>query len=321
MSYASLDFLGNETSYLSVPPTSLSFGTNDFTIEWWQYQTNSGPFPRIFSIGDLESSTTQLAVSIESGTFYFWSFGSYIFNNSLPNIQNTWTHFAIVRQSGIITIYLNGNTLGPPFSDATNYSFTENLVISNETVVEDITAFGGQLYNFMWLIGTAKYTGPFTPSRNIPPNPGSYALILNGSYTGGSEAGNVTNNNVGASSNVPGYIPPTPTPTPAPLVNYRRVSSNSYGQFWFGGSTFPGFLYKKNTGTGARRSTKFAAGGNITCNRETYLYNKYKPGGGGVGASSVANRRAKNRLATVCGPNQCFPFYNNLGLNLNLNLN
>lgn len=309
MSYTSLNFLGNATSYLSVPPTSLSFGTNDFTIEWWQYQTDTNPFPRVFSIGDLESSTTQIAVSIEDGTFYFWSFGSVKFNNSLPNIKNTWTHFAIVRQSGVITVYLNGNTLGN-FNDTTNYSFTENLVIGNETVVENATSFGGQLYNFMWLIGTAKYTGPFTPSKNIPPNPGSYELILNGSYTGGSEGGNVTNNNVGSSSNIPGYIPP----------NYRRrVSSNSYGQFWFGGSTFPGFLYKKNTGTGARRSTKFAAGGNITCNSSTYLYNKYKPGGSGIGASSVATRRAKNRLATVCGANQCFPFYNNLGLNLNIN--
>ena len=44
---------------------------------------------------------------------------------------------------------------------------------------------------------------------------------------------------------------------------------------------FPGFLYKKNVGVGGRRSTKFAAGGNITCNTYQYLYNKYKPGQGG----------------------------------------
>jgi hypothetical protein len=66
-------------------------------------------------------------------------------------------------------------------------------------------------------------------------------------------------------------------------------------------------------------------GGNITCNSYTYLYNKYKPGTGGVGASSISNRRAKNRLATVCGsgPNstattsasspKCFPYYMTLG--------
>jgi uncharacterized repeat protein (TIGR02543 family) len=91
--------------------------------------------------------------------------------------------------------------------------------------------------------------------------------------------------------------------------------SNSNGNFWYGNSTnFPGFLYKKNVGVGGRRSTKMAPGGNVTCNSATDLYNKYKPGGGGVGASSIANRRAKNRLATVCGStNKCFPCYNSLG--------
>ena len=91
--------------------------------------------------------------------------------------------------------------------------------------------------------------------------------------------------------------------------------SNSNGNFWYGNATnFPGFLYKKNLGVGGRRSTKMAPGGNTTCNSSTDLYNKYKPGGGGVGASSTANRRAKNRLATVCGSsNKCFPCYNTLG--------
>jgi hypothetical protein len=91
------------------------------------------------------------------------------------------------------------------------------------------------------------------------------------------------------------------------------TGSNSNGQFWFGGSTFPGFLYKKNAGVGGRRSTKFNPGGNIICNSPTYLYNKYKPGTGGVGASSMSNRRAKNRLATVCSSQQCFPCFNTLG--------
>lgn len=90
--------------------------------------------------------------------------------------------------------------------------------------------------------------------------------------------------------------------------------SNSYGNFWYGNRTnFPGFLYKKNVGVGARRSTKFGPGGNITCNKQVYLYNKFKPGTGGVGAISTANRRAKNRLATVCQGNQCGQFYTYLG--------
>ena len=92
--------------------------------------------------------------------------------------------------------------------------------------------------------------------------------------------------------------------------------SISNGNFWYGNSTnFPGFLYKKNVGVGGRRSTKMNPGGNTTCNSQTYLYNKFKPGLGGVGATSTATRRAKNRLASVCGgPNShCGTFYTYLG--------
>ena len=94
------------------------------------------------------------------------------------------------------------------------------------------------------------------------------------------------------------------------------TGSNSNGNFWYGNSTdFPGFLYKKNVGVGGRRSTKMNPGGNITCNSATYLYNKYKPGTGGVGASNISNRRAKNRIATVCTNNnaRCGAFYQYLG--------
>jgi len=97
---------------------------------------------------------------------------------------------------------------------------------------------------------------------------------------------------------------------------FNRRGSNSNGQFWYGSSIgFPGFLYKKNVGVGARRSTKFAPGGNVTCNSYQYIYNKYKPGSGGIGASNISNRRAKNRLATVCGGvnGRCGTFYGYLG--------
>lgn len=87
--------------------------------------------------------------------------------------------------------------------------------------------------------------------------------------------------------------------------------SNSNGQFWFGTQ---GFLYKKNVGVSGLRSTKMVPGGGIHCNSSTNIYNKYTPGSGGVGASSISNRRAKNRHATVCNGNNCFPFYTRLGV-------
>ena len=71
----------------------------------------------------------------------------------------------------------------------------------------------------------------------------------------------------------------------------------SNGQIWYGTM---GFAYKKNTGVGASKSTRFAPGGNAICNQPTYLFNKYKPGFDGVGAVTTANRVAKRRYATVC---------------------
>ena len=94
-----------------------------------------------------------------------------------------------------------------------------------------------------------------------------------------------------------------------------RIGSNSYGQFWFGGNTFPGFLFKKNVGVGARRSTQMTPGGTTICNQPTQFWNKYTPGSG-VGASSVATRRAKMINATSCNRSQvCGRFLRQLGQN------
>lgn len=98
------------------------------------------------------------------------------------------------------------------------------------------------------------------------------------------------------------------------MAPFGKVS-NMNGQFWYGSQiNFPGFLYKKNVGVGVRRSTRFVPGGTITCNASSYSYNKFRPGSG-VGASSIAVRRAKNIHATICsGVNsQCGAFFNALG--------
>jgi hypothetical protein len=92
------------------------------------------------------------------------------------------------------------------------------------------------------------------------------------------------------------------------------TSSPSNGQFWYGSTVnFPGFTYKKKMAGGTRKSTKFGPGGNLGCNKEIYLYNKYRPGTGGIGATSTSVRRSKNRIASICQNNQCGAFYTYLG--------
>lgn len=90
----------------------------------------------------------------------------------------------------------------------------------------------------------------------------------------------------------------TQIPVSNPYIIYG--GANSSGNFWYGNSTgFPGFLYKKNLGVGTRRSTILGAGGNQIA-QNAIIFNKYKPGLNGIGASTISNRRAKNRLASIC---------------------
>ena len=82
------------------------------------------------------------------------------------------------------------------------------------------------------------------------------------------------------------------------------------GNFWYGDY---GFMYKKAGGGGGRKNPSYG----LICNQPQYLYNKYQSGNSGIGAQSTANRRAKNRLATVCKASlqseNCCSFYNYLG--------
>ena len=92
--------------------------------------------------------------------------------------------------------------------------------------------------------------------------------------------------------------------------------SSSFGHYGMEEINYLVLKYKKKNGVGARSSNKMGPGGNITCNGFTNLFTKFRPGTGGVGASSTSNRRAKNRLATICSlPNNgCGKFYTYLGL-------
>jgi hypothetical protein len=105
----SVGFSGTAPSYLFLPSgdnLQLQFDTDEFTIEWQQYQTDSNPTPYVFSVGSL-GYNTKLAVSFDaSGQYYFWvnntprSIRSVFLgnqNNNNLNIKNKWVYFSISR--------------------------------------------------------------------------------------------------------------------------------------------------------------------------------------------------------------------------------
>jgi hypothetical protein len=172
--------LNGTSSYLSVPAdNSWNFGTGDFTIEWFQYQTDTNAFPRIFAIGAYPS--TVIGCSIEDGLFYAWFSGGDSFGD-LEMYKNEWIHFAIVRQAGILRVFRNGLQIDSNKENTTNISNPSNypLYFGVENGGADPnTYFGGYLTNIRIVKGLAVYTGPF----NIPTSP--LTLTANANPYGG----------------------------------------------------------------------------------------------------------------------------------------
>lgn len=157
--------------YLSTPSSSaFSFGTGDFTIEYWAY-VNSGTNNGIFQISDTAgglkpSTANSLAMNIftnNSVSIYANGTSYQAPNNTLP--FNSWTHFAIVRSSNVTKLYANGaliTSIGSSGSitDNTNYTGTYVAVGGYYSTAYLLT---GCVASFRVVKGTAVYTANFTP--------------------------------------------------------------------------------------------------------------------------------------------------------------
>ena len=184
-SNGSLLFAGTSSSYLTVAnDTDFRLGTGDFTIEWWQYQTDSNANPRIFSMGTYP--TASIGASIEGGTFYVWINGAPNSVGSAGTYKNVYTHFAIVRSGSTIKVFKNGTQLGSNITSSYDFNDSINdLRIGNEQSITSSSAFGGNIKGFHWVKGTALYSSTFTPNYNsITPHANS-KLLLNVSNSAG----------------------------------------------------------------------------------------------------------------------------------------
>jgi hypothetical protein len=198
-SNGSILFAGNTSAYLTVAnDADLRFGTGDFTIEWWQYETDNSAFPRIFSMGTYPSAS--IGVSIEGGSFYFWIGGTGNLIAALTNYKNSFNHFAITRSGTTIKVFRNGTQIGSNITSSYNFNDTTNdLRIGNEQTLSSGSSFGGNIKGFHWVKGTALYTTAFTPNYNsITPHANS-KLLLNvansaGLVTDSSSAGKTVTN-------------------------------------------------------------------------------------------------------------------------------
>jgi len=125
--------------YISIPASNdFAFGTNDFTVEWFQYQTQVSPpdYSRLFQIGTYPEHS--FAVSIESGALFLWLDKTYYGVLALSNYLNEWSHFAISRQSGTVSIWQDGSRI---------WTGTVGNSVTNNSDVFKIGSGSSQVWN------------------------------------------------------------------------------------------------------------------------------------------------------------------------------
>lgn len=154
--------------YLSVP-SALPLGTGNFTFECWTYLiSRSSTYPCIFSnynnfttgafsifAGHGSSTITQYQVA-HSGTFPAINGGTIVYN--------TWVHLAVVRNSGTLTLYVNGTSVGTYNSASTSLTgvgSTSYIGTAGDNIANGY--INGIISNFRVVVGAAVYTSNFTP--------------------------------------------------------------------------------------------------------------------------------------------------------------
>ena len=157
-------------SGLNTPGNSgFAFGTGDYTIEWFQYETDSVNFPRIFWYG----TTPTYGVSIELGTFYYWPAGSpnaLISSGNIGTYKNVRVHFAIVRISGKLYVYKDGvlKSAAGGYTNTTNHTDSSStFYIGTKLGGLGSEQYGGNIQSFRIVKGLGVYTGNFTRPTSL----------------------------------------------------------------------------------------------------------------------------------------------------------
>ena len=238
----SISFLGNNTSYISVPSNDgLNFGTGDYTVEWFHYQTDTNTIPRIFQRGTSSASGGFMGFIISISTVpgargYFFSRNTNIYRLTTDTYRNKWIHFAICRSAGITTLYMDGVRWFAMYPDMYNYTITQDLFIGNDITLDSNRAFGGYLYYFHIIKGVAKYTSSFTVSTAMVTAIPETVLLLTANGASGS-LGHTITNNAGTFNIIPTL---EPVLAPALPVNNKLTFSDNSRVYYKKSSLAPG---------------------------------------------------------------------------------
>ena len=145
---------------------SKNYGTGNFTWEGWFYFNNVTNEAKVYD--GRTTGATSFMVYIQSGTLrFFYDGADRITSSSLST--STWYHIAIVRNSGVTKMYLDGTQTGSSYTDANNYTAGNGKLYLFATDASGSQCVNGYIDDFRITNGYARYTSNFTaPTTAFP---------------------------------------------------------------------------------------------------------------------------------------------------------
>jgi hypothetical protein len=156
------DGAGDYLTAVSNVGDPFGFNTSDFTIEGWLYTTTVAAGKRTICATRTSAADTtsgRFSVYVNAAALEFYS-GSAAVVSAGTVVINTWTHFAVTRNSGSVRLFLNGSQVGSTTSFTTSMPSSLNMTIGDNAAGTE--SWNGYLDEVRVTNGYARYVANFS---------------------------------------------------------------------------------------------------------------------------------------------------------------
>ena len=160
-------------SYLEIDPFLFDFETSDFTVEFWFKPSSSSTRQFLFQLGlpNTLSAEAHLVIEIHNGQIrlQMGDCSNFYFLSGYNVIANIWQHLSVVREDGLVTLFIGGVSIN---------TLNVNVRLCPPTIfligmwsVDSRHPFNGHIQDLRITRNRALYTANFTPPTEPFPTP------------------------------------------------------------------------------------------------------------------------------------------------------
>jgi len=219
--------------WLTIPDSpDWDWGTGDFTVDWWMYNTDITRSQYIWGMYTGGYGAFQLHSTTGRIYFYYGSGLSYDPDVDAGDIiQDQWQHFALQRRDSNLELFIDGVKEATVTSATHDFSGGSTFYVGAMNDDVSHTPYAGYLDEFRVSKGIARYTEDFTPATSAYTADEYTALLL---HMDGSDDGTTFTDSSWTSSS--SYVPRHTITANGDVTNTRAQEKIGDSSIYFDGT-------------------------------------------------------------------------------------